>query len=350
MIHLIYGPDHALARDTFTRLLDAADPSGDNISRFDAQSDGWSAVSAALSTPSFFGPPRVVVAEGFLAQFRQSTGGKTRRSRSTKSGGASDELADLVETARQHGVLIFYDPDLAAVPAAAKALLPDSALVTGHAPPRGTALIDFTRQAAADRGASIDRESARYLLSRLFPGHWNQAASNPAFDRPPDITLLLTELDKLALAAGPEGIDDSIIDELTAAGSTDRVFTLLDAIASGNAAAALRELRAFPNSADEHARIVAMVGQQVEYTAAATSPGRPRDPLQAGKLLGMSNPNRMKAILQNVGPSGGPTDLLESTIDADRRLKSGLDSSPTDAIYRIITSSRSKSDKRKSGE
>ncbi len=350
MLTVIHGPDRALARRALSALLAEADPGDDNTSQFEAPGDSVQTVISALATPSFFGNARVIVAQGHLSLLKQSSGGKTKRSKSSSGGGIAGDLETLIVAAQTQGTLIFYEPDLATLPAAAKSLMPEGTTISGHAPPRGSELIDFTRSAAQERRSSIDRETARYLLNRLFPGHWSQPASNPAFDRPPDIAVLLTELDKLAIAAGAHGIDEQLIDELTLAASSDRVFTLLDAVVSGDRVAALRELNALPDASDDQSRMLAMIAQQVEFAAAAGAQGRPSDPLQAGKALGMSNPNRMKAILQSTRNRESQETLLESTIDADRRLKTGLDSTAADSIYRIISRDVAGSGQPKRGE
>lgn len=349
MLSVIHGPDRALAHRALQARLAESDPSGDNTSLFEAPGDGIQNVLAALATPSFFGNARVIVAQGHLGLLKQSGAGKVKRSKSL-GGSVADDLERLIGAAQAQGTLIFYEPDLASLPAAAKALLPEGTAISGHAPPRGSELIDFTRSAAQQRQSSIDRESAGHLLNRLFPGHWRQVASNPAFDQPPDIATLLTELDKLAIAAGTSGIDEQLIDELTPAAASDSVFPLLDAVVSGDRVRSLRELSGASDASEEQSKMLAMIAQQVEFAAAAVAPGRPSDPLQAGKALGMSNPNRMKAILQSVRNRDSQSTLLESTIEADRRLKTGLDSTPVDSIYRIIARDVAKSRKAKHDE
>jgi DNA polymerase III delta subunit len=342
VIHVILGPDRALARVTLNKLLDQFDPGGDSTSRFEAPGDPIGGVSTALATRTFFAESRIVVATGYLGLLSRGTGGKAKRGK-TSASSPPDQFERLFGLAESQGELILFEPDLASIPATAKSLLPATASVVMHAPARGSALVEYTRQAVEERSATIDRQTAQYLLNRLFPGHWQQAANNPAFDRPPDIEYLLTELDKLATAADGAAIDEALIDDLTTERTADHMFTLLDAVISGNQGAALREIDLLPHSSDELSRLLAMIGQQIEFSAAAVASGRPNDPLQAGKALGMPNPNRMKAVLNVAGPAAArQTVLLESAVDADRRFKTGLDAAPGDTLYRIITRSASR--------
>lgn len=338
MIHVLLGPDRALANASLKTLLDQLDADGDNTSRFESPADSISDVSAALATRTFFSDARVVVATGFLAQLGRAPGARAKRNRNQNAPSAGDQLEGLIEMAATQGVLVFFEPDIAALPAHAKTLLPPGTDVKVHQPARGTDLIAFTQKAVAERGATIDRRTTQHLLERLFSRHWRQADKNPVYDRPPDIEYLLTEIDKLATASGGSPIDESLVDELTPEASDDLLFTMLDAIVGGNATVALREIEALPHSPEETSRSLAMINQQIEFAAAAVAPGRPADPIEAGKALAMPNPNRMSAVLRVAGPAAKRQPaLIEAAIEADRRLKTGQDTSPEDSLYRLIS-------------
>jgi hypothetical protein len=341
MIDVVLGPDDLLARQAVRTILDRHDPDGQNTSHFDAQRDPLDSLVKALATPAFFGAARVVVGTGYLAAMK---GTGPRRSRAGKSPGRDDAFASLMTLAAGDQVLVLHDPDLAALPAGLSSVLPSSATVASHHAPRGSELIDFTQHTAAGRGATIDRQSAQKLLDALFPVHWRQPASNPAFDRPPDTATLLSEIEKLATATGNGQITEELIEQLTPAATADRLFPLLDAMVAGNPSQALRELASLPRSTDERMRLLAQLYQQIEYAAAAATPGRPSDPLAAGKALGMTNPNRMKAILRAAGGTRRPaSESLQFALHADRRLKRGYDADPADAVYRLIAGSRPRS-------
>lgn len=341
VINVLIGPDRWLTRAALSAILVRLDPSGENTSKFESPADSLSTVATALATRTFFAEARVVVATGYLSALGRGAAAKSKKNRPAEKSSSGGELESLVAIAETSGELIFFEPEMSALPAAAKTLLPATANVALHAPPRGSAFVDFAQASARERGATIDRQATQHMLNRLFPGYWQQVAGNPAFDRPPDIELLMSELDKLATAAGAGAIDEHLIDALTPTVSHDHVFSLLDAVIVGNAAGALREIETLPHSGDEITRTVAMIGQQIEFAAAAVAQGRPGDLQVAGKAVGMPNPNRMKAVLNVASPAASRQPrLIEDAVDADRRLKSGLDSTPEDTLYRLITRSR----------
>jgi DNA polymerase III delta subunit len=269
-----------------------------------------------------------------------ATGSKGGATKTSKAKSIASDLEGIITNAG-NAVLIVHEPALATVPAAIKSLLPESTSISVNQPQRGQALIDLTLAAFQKRNCSIDRETARHLLDRLFPSSWTQAASNPAFDTPPDIETLVNEVEKLSVAAGSEEVTEELIDDLTTQATTEQTFPLLDAVVTGQSIAGLRELATVSPVDDERTRMLAQVLQQVEYAAAAAQPGRPSDSVQAGRDLGMPNPNRMKPVLRSVSESQIPmADLLSAALDADRRVKRGLVAGPTDALYHLILGSR----------
>jgi DNA polymerase III delta subunit len=340
MIYVVLGPDRLLARSEVNKHVAHHDPGGQNTFRFDADSDPLTAVMNGVATLSFFGDPRVVVATGYLAKLKPSaSGSKGGSSKSSKSKSNVGEVEGILSNAT-NAVLVIHEPALATVPAAVKSLLPESASVSVNQPQRGQALIDITIASFQKRNCSIDRDTVRHLLDRLFPSSWTQAASNPAFDTPPDIETLVNEIEKLSIAAGSEEVTEELIDELTTQATTEQTFPLLDAVVAGQTIASLRELASVSPVDDERTRMLAQVLQQVEYAVAASQPGRPSDPLQAGRDLGMSNPNRMKPVLRAVSESRIPmAELLSAALEADRRLKRGLAPGPDDALYSLFLSS-----------
>jgi hypothetical protein len=115
---------------------------------------------------------------------------------------------------------------------------------------------------------------------------------------------------------------------------------MVDAVVGGQKTTALRELSASPHTEDDQIWILAQLMQQIEYAAAAAQPGRPSDPQQAGRALGMSNPNRMRHVLRAASDSRvPPAQLLDIALEADRRIKRGLDPEPVDALYSLILGS-----------
>ncbi|CAN5668651.1 hypothetical protein BH23CHL5_BH23CHL5_03720 [soil metagenome] len=344
MIAVVLGPDRWMARSAVQKLVDQHDPDHSNTSRYSADSDSVANVINAVSTRSFFDSQRVIVATGYVPK-QSSTSGRsksTAKGRASKAGktALSDPLDSMFAAALATGTtLILHEPELVVLPAALKRMLPaDVVTVTGQ-PPRGSALIEAAVRGFETRGASIDRETVRYLLDLLFADSWQQQSANRAFDHPPDIETLTAEIEKLSLAATGSVVTSDLIDQLTFQPSADRVFAFLDATISGQSAAAIRELESFPNADEELTRHLAQLMQQIEFVAAARQEGKPADNVAAGKALGMPNPNRMTSVMRSLNAmSADAHSLLADAREADSRLKRGLDQSARDSLYRLIAS------------
>ena len=64
---------------------------------------------------------------------------------------------------------------------------------------------------------------------------------NRAFDKPPSVEQLSSEIAKLALASYPDPISVEVVVEMLPQRAEERVFPLLDAVVGGNQRAALIE-------------------------------------------------------------------------------------------------------------
>ncbi len=347
MIAVVLGPDRFMARSSVQRLVDQHDPDHSNTIRYSAESDSVDSVINAVSTRSFFDTQRVIVATGYVPRQSASSGrGKSatkgRASKSAKSALSNPFESMFTAAVATSTALILHEPELAVLPAGFKRMLPaDAVTVTGQ-PPRGSALIDAATRGFETRGASIDRETVRYLLDLLFADSWQQPSANPAFDHPPDIESLTSEIEKLSLAATDRVVTIDLIDQLTFQPSSDRIFAFLDATISGQAATAIRELASFSNDDDEIIRHLAQLLQQIEFVAAACQEGKPADNVAAGKALGMPNPNRMAPVMRSLNAmSADPHMLLAVAREADSRLKRGFDHSAQDSLYRLIAAAAS---------
>jgi DNA polymerase III delta subunit len=342
VIHVVLGPDRLLAQRTAERLVLAADPTGNNVDRFDAASHPIQDVIDALATPSFFAETRVIVATGYL---RAGHSSGRRTSRSTKSTRArtsqqSDPIDRLFSAAVDESILLLVEPDAAKVTAEVQKRLPETAEIHAHAPRRGRALIDLVVSSFQRRGNEIDTDAARLLLDRMFPGSWQQAESNPDFDRPPDMESLLAEIEKLSTAAAGARIDEDLIESLTPQALGESTFPFLDAILTGSTQQALRELDGTPPTLDERSRLLAQLQQQIEIAAAAVQDGRPGNAQQSGRDLRLANPGRLQRIDRTLaGSAADPVALARAAVELDRRLKRGQDVGPNQALYGLIEAS-----------
>ncbi len=306
------------------------DPSGIDTDRIDAAISAFDAIFAAVTAAPFFGTRRVIVLEGMLSQV-SSKGGRGAKAK------ADSDVVRLVSAIPDTTHLIFFDPDLAELNATLKKHLPAGVTVSSNEAPRGEALVELAQRLAAENDSTLDKATARKLLDRLFPAFWQQASMNRAFDKPPSVEQLESEIAKLALAAYPGAITVEAIEELIPQRSEERIFPLLDAVIGGNQRSALVETENAIRAGEDASRTVAQLYQQIELAAASMASGRPSDPLQAGRALGLTNANRMRPVEQAAQRARvTPARQLRLALESDRRIKSGRIRTPEDGLVDLV--------------
>jgi DNA polymerase III delta subunit len=334
MLTLITGPDSHLVRTEIDRLKSQLDPDGLNTSIFDAKTNALEEIVIALGTPGFFGGQRLVIVHDLMARSSKSAASEEDDDAPAKAGAVDWQRVFGSISAGTNAV--FADRDLRSVPAAVKKQLPVDARVVTCEPPRGNELVSWMTERARAAGSSMSPMTANVLAELLCPTTWRNQPTNPAYDRPPDLEQFANEIDKLALAAFPGAIESAHIHEMSAAGQVDRLFPLIDSLIAGESGTAIDHLRDTIGSGDEAARVSAQLFQQAELLGALDAAGR-LDPVEAGRKLGLSNPNRMLAISKGLRRfRGRPTALVDSALEADRQLKSGVLRQPTDQLYSLV--------------
>jgi len=330
VLFVILGSDRALARQALGRQLAALDPGGIDTDRIDAASSSFDAMLAAVTAVPFFGSNRVIVIEGLLSQSaaKGGRGGKAK---------AETDVARLVGSMPETTRLILFEPEMAELSASIKKQLPDGVTVSINEAPRGNALIELAQDMASRQYSSLDKTTARALLDRLFPAYWPQAPANRAFDKPPSMELLESELAKLALASYPGPITVGIIDEMIPQRSEERIFPLLDAVIGGNQRGALGEVENARRAGEDPSRMLAQIYQQTELAVAVKAAGRPSDPVQAGRALGLANANRMQPVERAVQRARmAPVRQLRLALENDRRIKTGRIRNPEEGLVDLV--------------
>ena len=328
MICVVLGPDHAMARTRVREIRRRRDPSGDNTSFLDGKTVTLRAVMMDIASVGFFSAGRVVVVEDLIARLGKQ---------GAKDGGQPPDWPALFAAVPEASTLVLLDPSLTALPAAVKKALPPTATVDVADPPRGPALVKWIQQRAKAEQAQIDEPTARFLAESLYPQSWAQQNRNPAYDRPPDMEMLGNEIAKLALAAHPGPITRDHIREMVDRGDEDRIFTFLDAAASGRVGAAMVELDHLLAAGEDPAKLLAQLSQNIELGAVMATAGR-RDPASVGKEIGLNNPQRMASIQRAIGGQapGRVLAAVPLAADADRKMKRGELREPLDALYDAI--------------
>jgi DNA polymerase III delta subunit len=331
MLYLLTGPDRYLVETELRRIAWAADPDGLNTSRFERNSS-ISDVSTAVATGGFFGAGRVVVAEGILARFKGPA--KARAS-------DLEDFDALVESIAPGNTLILVDPDLHVVPVEIRKRVGSNAITFGGKAPRGSDLIEWTQAHVRDTGGVIDRYVAGKLLDRLFPGAWQQVNKNPAYDHPPELQRLVSELEKLVLHAGEREIGLADLEFLIPIGNEDSLFSLADAIVHGRANEAMKLLAGDENNDDAASRLLNQLISTAELAPIATSLRGDAQVQAIGKELQLSNPNRL-AVIQGKFRGKDAEEFADVVIESDRRLKTGYTRTPWDQLLEILVRQENK--------
>lgn len=330
MLHVIVGPDRALARKELDRVLADADPNGLDTDRLDAATSSFDAIFAAVTAVPFFSDRRVIVLTGLLPQ-SSTKGGRGGKGR------AGSDVERLVAAIPETTTLVLFEPDLGELSATVRKQLPKDIALSANDAPRGNALLELVSRLAASNGSRIDNEAARRLLDRLFPGYWMQSPQNRAFDKPPSMEQVESEIAKLALAAYPDAITSQLVEDLVPQRREDRIFPLLDAVIGGNQRGALAHVESAIRAGEEPSRMMNQIYQQIELAVGAVASGRPADPLQAGRALGIANAYRMTRVT-DAAQRGRvkPARQLELALENDRRMKSGRLRNPDEALVELV--------------
>ena len=293
------------ARDAFVA---ERDPSGLSVDRFDAATPVGT-VRDALATVGFFGSGRVVVVTGVIERLQKELSGRK------PSGGEPPLLIEVLGTSSDNALLL-YEPTLERLPAWLRSSTPPSVVVEEFPIPRGRDLIAWVKREAKTAGTAIDDAAIQRLLDRVAPGRWRETNRNPAFDVPPDLLALASEIAKLA-AFADGAISLSDVDTLVAAGDEDRLFPLIDAISAGDAPSTWRELATLEDD-DEVGRAYNQLMTTFELGAVSDAAGAGSNLPEVAKEIGLKNPNR----LTQVARKGRVLSTMKAT-RADRLFKSG---------------------------
>ncbi|MCC6793305.1 MAG: hypothetical protein IT336_16590 [Thermomicrobiales bacterium] len=333
MLTLVTGPDAFLVRSAIREIRARHDPDGLNTSSIDAKPGNIEEIVGALSTPGFFGSGRVILVHDLMALSSKGAISESDDDAPDRSGRASVDWTRVFAAIQPGNVAVFVDRDMASVPAAVKRALPKDAEVILGDPPRGSGLVAWMKARAESAGSRIADMDARFLAELLCPSTWSAKPNNPAYDRPPDLDLFAGEIEKLALAAFPDPIGRPHILEMTVAGQPDRLFPLIDATMASEGTQAIKELGVAMRNGDDASRVSAQLFQQVELIAALASANR-ADPVEVGRAVGLSNPNRMLAISKSLSRlRGRPVDLLDALVESERQFKTGVLRQPVDHLY-----------------
>ncbi len=335
MITFIHGPDRLLAREAALSLAASIDPDASNTTWMDARETGTDQVVGAVGAASFFGAPRVVIVTNLLNRTSRDSRAADTGAESSRSSGSDSKVESLLSAVPDQNSLIVFEPDLDSVPAVIKSTEPPITIIAGE-PPRGSALVAWIEDAAKRAGAHIDRRTAQFVATTLFPQTWERKPANPRYDRPPDLALVQQEIEKLALAAHPDPITRDHVIALVPGGPDQRLFRFLDAAIVGDLDSAMTELDRLVVAGEEPAMILAQLLGQLELIGVA-SEANGRDANALARDLGSVTPARMSAIAHSAQRRRFPADsALEVGVTTDRRFKTGRIRRPEEALHQLM--------------
>ena len=180
--------------------------------------------------------------------------------------------------------------------------------VVGCDAPQPWELLDWVAEEGRARGLKLGREEIQYLVTEVGA----------------DLRRLSNELEKLSLYASGDRLDLETIAEVLGRGRAQGVFKLIDAVASGDAGSALRQLGRLLEEGEPPLRILALLDRlvgQLRIAREAHGSGKRESNLAA--LLG-APPQAARALAENARRIDGVflRRAVSALADTDRLLKS----------------------------
>jgi DNA polymerase III subunit delta len=200
----------AAAREVRSRFSDV------DITLYDGPAVPLAELSMACATVGLFDPERLVIVRGLHERLKAS-----------RKDGELEELRRVLASVAPTTTLLLLSPDMDE-----KSQLPDmvrevSGEIRAFVTPKRADLPRWIARRAGEHGATIGRDAAELLAEML--------GATPV--------MIDTELEKLATYVGGEGpITVDVIEQLVGSVTQESIFVLVDAVAGGDRATALRLL------------------------------------------------------------------------------------------------------------
>lgn len=283
-VYLLHGLNSVELDERVRKLQQDIDPAGMGGSALDLAASSLDQVKNACHAAPFFGGRRAVLLKNAGVAGKRNSGGI--------------EMKDLIEVITgspgSTSILLRFDETVATNAVVMKAAKQHKWRVESFPMPRGEDLARWVAERARIAGAGISRNAAVLLLSRLYPTSWRQESRFETTSL--DARLIVTEVEKLAIAAGGGDIDEALVEELVADRSGYTAFRLNDLIYNGQTDHALVELEQVLASGDEPERVIAQfAGESAGLAAARALPEF--DLASVAKASGISE-GRLKMLRQ----------------------------------------------------
>ncbi|MBM7633777.1 DNA polymerase III subunit delta [Geomicrobium sediminis] len=244
-VYLIYGMETYMIDDLTQSIVKQVlreDDAEFNLSQYDLRDTAIQVGLEDIETPSFFGTEKVIVMKhAFLL-----TGQKRKDS-------AEHDLRQFeryLDKENQENDYVIFTVEAEKLDERKKIVkkLKKHATVVQAAPLAGTELERFVNSQAKQYDVTFLDEAITLFLEVTTP----------------DLQARKTEIEKLALYVGPGGtITKDTVNELVSKSLEDNVFTLIDAISSGQAERALMMYQDLVFQGEEPIKLVALIGRQI---------------------------------------------------------------------------------------
>lgn len=337
MIYLLYGEEEFLSRQELAALR-APFGSGDlielNTTWLDGESLRLRDLEAAACSLPFMAECRIVVVEGLLGRLQR------RRRRVAATGDPEDEpgappgdedagaedpewerLGAVLAAVPPTTLLVFLEGAVDPHRPAAKAVMA-AAETRRFDRLRGARLVAWVRDRARQHGCALAGRALDTLVA---------LAGN-------DLRLLDAELQKLALYAGGEPVDEETVRRLVPLTAETGVFGLVDAFVERQLTRAQRELHRLLAQGAAPPYLLFMLARQVRLVLMAADLLQQRTPqADLGQLLGLRDYALQKTLeqAQRADATALPA-MLARLLEADLQVKQGpMD--PVAALELLVT-------------
>lgn len=215
MIAVFYGKDDFSAHEALGALRRELEVEGllpESIDRVEGESARPDELLAACRTLPFLSPKRLVIVRGLLGRFEMRGRGRGGAKALGPWAAFAEGLRSLPETT----VLVFIDGDVGASNPLLKALRPPAGVREFKRLPQAQ-LAGWIIERAAGHGVALEARAVATLAALVGP----------------DLGLLDSELQKLAVYANGERVTEADVRSLVSAAREPSVFAMADAVVEG---------------------------------------------------------------------------------------------------------------------
>lgn len=297
--YLFHGDDEVKIDQARKRLAERAAADGAAFESLSGSALTPQNFALTLTSPSLLPGTRIVLADGIEA-WKAADAGPAADAVAQLADGQLDAVAVLI--CRKKPLKAFLD-----------AIEKVGGEVREFKPPSDSELPGWLVAQAKTLGVTLDPDAAALLVAIVGkPPKRVSAAQNWSPKR-----RLLSEVEKLAAAAGPDGtIDRALVADSVHGEATAEVFALTDHAISGDTRAAIAEAQKLLDAGEPPPRIVAMLARsfgQVQTAAALSEAGRGGELAESAGI----QPWLAKKLTQQASRRGGAS-LRDALVELSR--------------------------------